>query len=229
MILTWLASPSACGRLWKGVGVAIRGCVVVGVDGSHGAGKSTLVHALVSHYRRLGVNAVSVEEPARSSPLFEDAAMHGIGDFDAVVELDLFGSMMTRQLRAARHRQLLITDKTLFNVLAYATLLLPGDDARPFVLRSIEAACHVWAPLYDAVLYCGDLYDTSGGSDPHRAPVLHMQEAADRSTFAVCRRYAQRMHVLPRGLEVRDRVEWVAQRIDDLLGSARHEPSKNLR
>jgi uridine kinase len=45
--------------------VSVRGCLLVGIDGTHACGKTTLVHALTAHYRERGVLVDCVgERPA---------------------------------------------------------------------------------------------------------------------------------------------------------------------
>jgi thymidylate kinase len=100
--------------------VPIRDCTVIAVEGTHASGKTTLVHALVSHYRERGVHVTCTEEPARTSPFMEDIVLRGLGTFDLAAELDAFAAMLTVQLRAARHHAVLIADKTTLNVVAYA-------------------------------------------------------------------------------------------------------------
>jgi len=136
----------------------IRDCTVVAVEGTHASGKTTLAHALTSYYRERGVHANCTGEPARSSPFMEEIVLHGKGAFDRVAELDTFARQFTDQLRAARHHDLLITDKTPLNVVAYARLLLPDEDSS--VVEAMLQLCTATSTLYDAVLY------TSGARRP---------------------------------------------------------------
>lgn len=57
----------------------------------------------------------------------------GKGQFDMACEVDLVAAQLSATLRAARHHTLLICDKNVVNVLAYARLVLPttagGSDA----------------------------------------------------------------------------------------------------
>ncbi|MER6386190.1 hypothetical protein ABT274_41130 [Streptomyces sp. NPDC001127] len=146
----------------------IRDCRVIAVEGTQAAGKTTFVHALTSHLRERSINVNCTGEPARVSPFMEDIVLNGKGDFDLVAELDLLAQHFTVPLRAARHHQVLITDKTPANVLALAGLVLdstePGVAA---VLSAAEVLCRSWMSLaYDVVLYCEDRYDQKAGG-PH--------------------------------------------------------------
>lgn len=109
--------------------MTVRDCVVVAVEGTHASGKTTLVHALAAHYRARGALVDCAAEPARTSPFIEETVIYGKGAFDLVTEVDLFAAQLTATLRAARHQHLLICDKTIVNVLAYARMVLPAGPA----------------------------------------------------------------------------------------------------
>lgn len=47
--------------------MSMRDCIVIAIEGTHACGKTTLVHALMAHYRAQGVNVACTGEPARSS------------------------------------------------------------------------------------------------------------------------------------------------------------------
>lgn len=96
----------------------------------------------------------------------EDIVLHHLGTFDVVAEPDALGAQLTAQLRTARHHQLLICDKTLVNVVAYAQMLLPDDDRA--VLDAMTHLCHATAPMYDAVFYTDDTFDPHQKGDRFR-------------------------------------------------------------
>jgi hypothetical protein len=104
----------------------LRDCVVLAIEGTHASGKTTLTHGLAAHYRERGIHVATVEEPARASPFIEEIVVHGKGQFDVECEADLFAAQLSAQLRAARQHTMIICDKTIANVLAYAWLVLPA-------------------------------------------------------------------------------------------------------
>jgi hypothetical protein len=57
--------------------------------------------------------------------------------------LDLYAAQVSAQLRAARNYRLLITDKTVMNVTAYARLVHNRGAA---VLSALETLSAAWAP-----------------------------------------------------------------------------------
>jgi hypothetical protein len=202
--------------------MTMRDCIVVAVEGTHASGKTTLVHALTAHYGVRGVLVDCIGEPARTSPFIEETVIHGRGDFDLATEIDLFAAQLSATLRAARHHHLLICDKTVANVLAYAGMMLPaplgGHVAT--VLDAMAGFCRGWAPLtYDAVFYLPDRYRHP--ADPLRAKVAHLQAATADAVRRACVDVGIALVDVPAGLDVAGRVAWIARRVDPLLaGSA---------
>jgi thymidylate kinase len=195
--------------------------VLVGIEGTHAAGKTTLVHALTAHYRERGVLVDCTPEPARTSPFIEETVIHGKGGFDLACEVDLFAAQLSATLRAARHHRLLICDKTVVNVLAYAQMVLAttpgGPDAA--VLDAMTAFCAAWAPAtYDAVFYLTDRFDHP--ADPLRARVAHLQAETAEAVRATCADVRLPLVDVPAGLDTAGRVAWIARRVDPLLDEA---------
>lgn len=205
--------------------MALHECRVVAVEGTHASGKTTLVHALTAHYRAQGVLVDCVDEPARSSPFVEDVVLRGEGHFDIELEVDLFAAQLTTQLRASRHNALVICDKSIFNVAAYARLVLA--DRLPLlpagtgpVLDAIDTFCAAWAYTYDLILYCPDHYAPDG--DPLRARVNGLQTAAGDAVRDSCRAAHNSPIELPPGLDVGGRVAAAASHIDPLIWRLLH-------
>ncbi len=107
----------------------LRDCVVLAVEGTHASGKTTLALALAAYYRERGIHVAVVEEPARHSPFIEEIVVHGKGQLDLETEVDLFAAQLSAQLRAARNHKMIIADKTIANVMAYARLVLQTSPA----------------------------------------------------------------------------------------------------
>jgi hypothetical protein len=112
-----------------------------------------LAHAgLAAHYREHGIHVATVEEPARASPFIEEIVVRDKGQFDVECEAGLFAAQLSAQLRAARQHTMIICDKTIANVLAYAWLVLPAPPGsrEAAVLQAMEGFCRAWAGVYDA-------------------------------------------------------------------------------
>jgi thymidylate kinase len=130
----------------------LRDCVVLAIEGTHASGKTTLAHALTAYYRERGIHVAVVEEPARHSPFIEEIVVHGKGQFDLETEVDLFAAQLSAQLRAARNHKMIIADKTIANVMAYAQLVLqiqPGSREAA-VLDAMKTFCQAWAGCHRA-------------------------------------------------------------------------------
>jgi predicted ATPase len=189
----------------------VRDCTVLAVEGAQAAGKTTLVHALTSHYRERGIHAACTEEAARVSPYMEDIVLHDVGAFDLTAELDLYAAQLSDQLRAARNYALLITDKTVMNVTAYAKLVLDTRDGRTAaVLGALEALSAAWAPVaYDAVIYVSDHFTQSSGGDRYRSKVPGLQTAVGQGVRQACTTAGVHVLDLPVGLDTPARVRWI--------------------
>jgi predicted ATPase len=196
----------------------LRDCAVIAIEGTHASGKTTLVHGLAAHYREHGIHVATVGEPARASPFIEEIVVHDKGQFDVECEADLFAAQLSAQLRAARQHTMIICDKTIANVLAYAWLVLPAPPGsrEAAVLQAMEGFCRAWACVYDAVFYCCDQFSQHQAGDPYRAKVLDLQPAADRVVRSMCATVGQRVTDIPPGLTTAARIQWITTRITKL-------------
>lgn len=196
----------------------LRDCVVLAIEGTHASGKTTLSHALAAHYRERGIHVATVEEPARHSPFIEEVVVHGKGTFDLETEVDLFAAQLSAQLRAARQHAMVICDKTIANVLAYAGLVLetPPRGRAAATLAAMEAFCHAWAGTYDAVFYCCDRFSQHQAGDPYRSKVLDLQPAADRVVRSTCATAGQHVIDIPPSMTTSQRVQWIAGQVAEL-------------
>lgn len=193
--------------------MTIRDCRTIAIDGTHASGKTTLIHALTARYRRQGVNVAAMGEPARTSPFMEEIVIHGRGTFDLAAEVDVFAAHLQLHLRTARHHQLLIADKTIINVLAYARMLLnvePGS-LEATVLDAMETFCRAWAPTYDLVFFTHDHYQQP--SDGFRAKVADLQDTAATTLHELYDRLGVPVLDIPTGLETEQRVDWITRRV----------------
>ena len=196
--------------------MTLGGCTILAVEGTHAAGKTTLVHALAAHYGAVGVQVATVEEPARSRPFIDDIVMRGKGDFDLVTQVDLFAAQLVGQIRHARGRRLLIADKTIANVLAYARIFVDhqsgGHDEA--VLAAMQQFCQAWAGVYDAVFLCQDHFDATVPGDPYRSRVQRLQRVAHSSVQAAIVDTGHRVFNIPAGFDLTSRVAWVVSQVD---------------
>ena len=196
----------------------LRDCVVLAIEGTLASGKTTLTHALAAYYRERGIDVAAVGEPARHNPFIEEIVVHGKGQFDLETEVDLFAAHLSAQLRAARQHPMIIADKTIANVLAYAWLVLqtPPGSREGKVLDAMQAFCQAWAPTYDVVFYCCDRFDQNQRGDAYGSRVLNLQSAADRVVRSMCATVGQRVIDIPPNMTTAQRVRWIAARVTKL-------------
>jgi len=113
---------------------------------------------------------------------------------------------------------MIICDKTIANVLAYARLVLdaPPDSRTAASLAAMEEFCRAWAWAYDAVFYCRDQFGQRQVGDPYRAKVLELQPVADRVVRTTCATVGQRVIDIPPNMTTMQRVQWVADQVNEL-------------
>jgi nicotinamide riboside kinase len=189
-------------------GVSIHGCHVVAIEGTHSAGKTTLAAALTEHYRAAGVDAVYVADPARDSPLVAEVVADPGRVFDLIIEVDLLAATITQQIRAAHGRQLLIADKTVANVVAYARILLSEDERRSPALNAAMQLCRAWQ-VYDLVVRCTDRFVIDLRDDPYRAKVTQLQIDAEKAVAVALAEAEYPTLDLRAGLSTAQRVNWI--------------------
>ncbi|WP_234391991.1 hypothetical protein [Streptomyces sp. WM6378] len=173
---------------------------------------------MTSHFREQGIHVACTGEPARTSPFMEQIVLHGKGSFDLVAEVDLFAQQLSVPLRAARHHQLLLADKSPANVLALSRLLLDQADPQTApVLAAMEAFCRAWMPhTYDVIVYCRDRFNQKAGGDRMREKVLHIQDEADPYIAQACQDSGVPILGLPTGMTTAERVQWTTKRVSEM-------------
>jgi deoxyadenosine/deoxycytidine kinase len=194
--------------------VGMSGCTVIALEGAHGTGKSTLAHAILAHYKARSVNAGLVTETARRSPFIEDAVIHGKGSLSLEAEIQLFAAHIAEEQLEARHHELMISDKTIANVIGYTRLLVAEtSETAPFVHAMIDFAA-AYQRYYDAVFYLSDMYDPALTNDPFRPIDRKFQRDSDIYIRRACEEVGLTLHRVPDGLTLEDQVTWVCEMID---------------
>ncbi len=198
--------------------MALRNAKLVAFDGTHASGKTTLIYAVAALLRRQGVHVTTLGEPARTSPFVDDVVIHKAGDFDMPLELDIFAAHITNSLRAARSHDVVLSDKTPTNVLAYCKMLLHIErgtwDAE--MADAMDDFCRAWGQVYDAVFFCQDHYAAGQRGDKYRARVADLQVQADGLVRVEYARLGQSIIEIPRGLDIDERARWVVARMKKL-------------
>lgn len=163
--------------------MAVRRARLIAIDGTHASGKTTLKYRVASDLRMRGINVAVLEEPARSSPLVDDVVLHNSGSFDIVLEAELFAQHIMNCARASRQADLIISDKTTSNVLAYTRTLLAwqNGDWTSRMIDGLTALDAAWCEAYDAVFYMTSRYNETQQGDNYRQKVVGLQASVDHA------------------------------------------------
>lgn len=193
----------------------IEQCRIIGIEGSHGTGKSTLALAVAAECKRRHIHAACLTERARHSPFVEDAVIHKTGKITVHGELHLLASQIEHEHREARYHQVLVCDKTVANVLGYSRLLLDGasSNATGKLIRALQPFLAEYVKLYESVFFCNDLYDLTTTEDPFRPRDPLFQQEASGAIRQACADLALPLVDIPTGLSHDERVAFVIQRI----------------
>lgn len=197
--------------------MSIRDCKLVAVDGSHGSGKTTLVAGIVAALKARHVHAASLPEVARKSPFLEDAIFRDV-EYDAVLEAHLFATQIAEELLTSRHHEVLLCDRTLVNVVAYAEALL--GDAVPATRQLIGAMRNFakpYARFYDRIFLLVDTYDPTLTRDPFRPHDRTLQHDIHKQLLECYAELDIPVWPVPHGLSLQDRVDWTLERILPIL------------
>lgn len=124
----------------------------------------------------------------------------------------MFAAHLQYQLRTTRNNHLLIADKTIINVLAYARMLLDiePESIDAAVLDAMGSFCRAWAHTYD-VVFTHDHYTQA--SDGVRAKVAGLQDTAATALRELYQQLDVPVVDIPLGYETAQRVEWITERV----------------
>ena len=195
--------------------MAIGNCRLIGIEGSHGTGKTTLALAVTAACKRQHIHAGCLVERARESPFIEAAVIYKAGEISIHAELHLLAAQIAHEQLMARHHELVVCDKTVANVLGYTKLLL-ADERSPLeqdLVRGMEALIKEYSRLYDIVFYCSHSYDLTLTRDPFRPVDGQFQKNADASILRACSDVGIRLQRIPTALSSEDSLSWIMERI----------------
>jgi nicotinamide riboside kinase len=190
-------------------------CRLIAIEGTHGTGKTTLAHALTARLKREHHHAAQAGESARESPFLETVVVHGRGAMDISAELHIFASQIVREQLQARHLELLVCDKSVVNVLAYARLVLAREDPTTTrLLAAMHDFCRSYVALYDVAFLVSDRYELGRTADPYRPRDGVLRDAVERELVAVCAEVGLSVAPVPAGVGLERQVDWMLGRLD---------------
>lgn len=212
--------------------MSIGSCRFVGIEGSHGTGKSTLALAVTAAFKCKSVRAGCLAERDRESP-FLDAA---VASSDSVIvpcvttmsndahtvlhsELHLLAAQISREEVMARCHELVVCDKTVASGIGYLHLALGGDSlgVTQELMSGMEQLAKAYARVYDVVFYSSDLYESALTNDPHRPVDAEFQRRADVAIRQACCGAGMVLNEIPVGLCLEEKVKWVVRETESIL------------
>lgn len=192
----------------------IKDCFLIAFDGSHASGKTTLKYSVAAKLKELGLECVVMYEPARNNPLVDDVVLRDRENFDIPLEVDLLMNHISSCIRGTRNGNIILSDRTPANVIAYTNLLVKSkDDKELDFWNKCNELVESWIKFYDLIFYCQDFYSENENQDKMRSKVLGMQQSVDLETRKQYEKFNCNLQYIPRGLTLDKKADWVINKI----------------
>ena len=174
------------------------------------SGKTTLKYLIAAKLKEIGINCVVLPEPARNSVLVDDVVLRNKGNFDIPLEVDLIMNHISLCIRGARDGDIILSDRTPVNVLAYTKLLVDSsDEMESGLLERCESLVEKWIEFYDLVFYCQDFYQADISKDNLRSKVVGIQSDVDSETRNQYDRFGCNLQFISKGLSSEEKANFV--------------------
>lgn len=115
------------------------------VSGCHGSGKTTLCHAVFADLKRQSISCGLVSEAARQSYLLMS------GDKSEKMHVEILGLHTVAEMRQQFFHSLVLSDRSVFDFIAYARCRFLSTLQTSQLLRSMNAFIHEYSTTYDAI------------------------------------------------------------------------------
>jgi thymidylate kinase len=194
--------------------MAIRGCKVFAIEGAHGSGKTTLVNSVTAALKIRDFHVGTVQEIARRSPFVEEVAVNRLRDYDIHADLHLFSAHIAEEQRAARQYQILLVDRSVVSVLAYAEIFRSAkSEADARIIAAMWSFTKAYVVLYDTMFFVHDVFDTRFTADKFRPADRDLQKRARDEIRRVISHLEISVVDLPSGLDLAARTSVVVESI----------------
>ncbi len=191
---------------------------LIAFDGTHASGKTTLKYQVAARLKERGVNCVVLPEPARRSPLIDDVVLREVDSFDIPLEIDLIMNHISQCIRGTRDGEIILSDRTPVNVLAYTELLIPKKNKLEIdLLKKCRALIETWIMFYDLIFYCQDYYIADITKDNRRSKVVGIQKEVDIETKKQYNQFGCEIQFIPEGLSLDKKADFVMNLIENKL------------
>lgn len=192
---------------------------LIAFDGTHASGKTTLKFQIAARLKEKGINCVVLPEPARNSPLVDDVVLREIGNFDILLEVDLIMNHISQCIRGTRDGNIILSDRTPVNVLAYTELLISSKNKfENDLLEKCNSLIEAWVRFYDLVFYCQDYYKADVSIDNRRSKVIGIQKEVDEETKKQYSKFGCEIQNIPEGLSLDEKTDFVLETMEKRLG-----------
>lgn len=147
----------------------------VALVGAHGSGKSTIISCVYSKLKKKGLRINLSPEVARSS-LFLAA-----NEKTPEMQMDLFGRQISIEMTYSRNCDLLMCDRSVFDILMYTRLFFPDNEIAISFAKSMESFCEDYKNTYTHFFVTTQLFSPSNIQDDIRPKEQELQEKADKN------------------------------------------------
>ena len=147
----------------------------IALVGAHGSGKSTILSGVYSDLKKQNIRVNLAHEVARQS-LFLAAK-----EISPKMQMDLFGMQVSCEMTTGRNCDLLLCDRSVFDILMYTELFFPDDATASLFATAMRDFCKSYKNTYDLVFKTNKLYAPDTVSDEIRPPETLMQVKADEA------------------------------------------------
>ena len=134
----------------------------IALVGAHGSGKSTIISSVYSELKKDNVRVSLAPEVARSS-LFLAAK-----EITPKMQMDLFGRQISSEMTNSRNCDILLCDRSLFDILMYTKIFFQDDDEAKLYVQSMSSFCKYYSITYDHIFLTTKLYPPSAVKDEIR-------------------------------------------------------------
>lgn len=188
----------------------IRGKPLIAFDGTHASGKTTLKYHVAARLKEKGINCAVLSEPARRSSLVDDVVLRNVGAFDIPLEVDLIMNHISQCIRGTRDGEIILSDRTPINVLAYTNKLVSSqNELENELIEKCSLVVGSWAKFYDLIFYCQDFYSADLLRDNLRSKVIDIQKDIDLETRRQYSQFDCKLQYIPAGLSLEEKSDFV--------------------
>lgn len=196
----------------------IKGKFLLAFDGTHASGKTTLIYQVAAKLKEKNLNCTVLPEPARNSALVDDVVLREIDTFDIPLEIDLIMNHISQCIRGTRNSEIILSDRTPVNVIAYTNLLISSNNETENDLfdKCIDLV-KTWTAFYDMIFYCQDHYKIDLYADTLRSQVVEIQDEVDFETRKQYKKLNCNIYFIPKGLSLDEKTDFVLDKIKEKL------------